>query len=275
MRVILVPVADRPECARALGTAFDLGQRLGASVSGCHLRPHRYSEVSMSTAFADAEWREKSNDKAPAAARTLFEKSADAHGYAVAKRPRSKPCATWAEKVGSPGILMGIVGPMSDLVVVSRPKKSGSVADMFMTAALFESLTPVLIVPQQNEGDIGRHIVIGWNQSDEVARTVKSSLAMLAAADSVTIVICGREDHPGPKSTQLAAYLKQWGIGSKRVSTRGRKIEQELMGAYRDAGGDLLLTGAYSRNRWRKKVFGGTTEYLLHKAGAPLLMQHG
>ena len=47
MRVMLVPVADRPECARALNSAFDLGNRLGASVTGCHIRPHRYSDTSL------------------------------------------------------------------------------------------------------------------------------------------------------------------------------------------------------------------------------------
>ena len=52
MRVLLVPVADRPECARALNTAFDLGARLEASVSGCHIRPHRNSDVSLGSEFA-------------------------------------------------------------------------------------------------------------------------------------------------------------------------------------------------------------------------------
>lgn len=52
MRVILVPVADRPEYASALKVSFELGKRLGASVSGCHMRPHRYSEVPMTNAFA-------------------------------------------------------------------------------------------------------------------------------------------------------------------------------------------------------------------------------
>ena len=57
MRVILVPVADRPECARALNTAFELGKKLNASVSGCHIRPHKGSDVTLSSEFAEAAWR--------------------------------------------------------------------------------------------------------------------------------------------------------------------------------------------------------------------------
>lgn len=47
MRVIFVPVANRPECAKALRAAFELGQYLDAHLYGCHIRPHRHSEVSL------------------------------------------------------------------------------------------------------------------------------------------------------------------------------------------------------------------------------------
>lgn len=274
MRVILVPVADRPECARALNTAFSIGKRLGASISGCHMRPHRYSEVSMSTAFADAAWRRKSTKKAPAAAKALYQRAAEQHGYDLIRRPRAEPGALWAEKVGSPDILMGIVGPVSDLIVVSRPTRSGGVADMFMNAALLQSSRPVLILPQGARRHIGKRVVIGWNQSSEAARAVSAALPILAEADTVTIVTCGAEDRPGPKATQLAAYLKHWGVQSERVTTHGRKIEPELLEAYKECGGDVLVAGAYSRSRWREKVFGGTTEFLLRKARVPVFAVH-
>ena len=134
MRLILVPVADRPECARALETAFDLGRRLGSSISGCHMRPHRHSAVSMASAFADTAWRRKSTKTAPAAAKSLYRLLAEQHGYSMTRRAGPAPGALWAERVGSPDKLMAILGPVADLTIVSRPAKSGSVADMFMTA---------------------------------------------------------------------------------------------------------------------------------------------
>ena len=274
MRVIFVPVADRPECARALQVAFELGQRIDASVYGCHMRPHRSSEVSMSSAFADTSWRRKSTKKAPAAAAALYREMAEQHGYELVKRPRAASAAVWKEGVGSPDRLMAINGPLADLIVVSRPGNAGGVADMFMKAALLETGRPVLILPQSGRRKIGRHVCIGWNQSAGVARTVSSSIALLAAAETVTIVACGPEDRVGPKSTQLVNYLKHYGIRAERVVTRGRDIEAELIGACKDAGTDLLLTGAYSKSRWREKVFGGTTEFLIRKAKLPVLMQH-
>lgn len=274
MRVILVPVADRPECARALNVAFDIGKRLGASVSGCHMRPHRYSEVSLSNAFGDKAWRRKSTKKAPAAAKALYKRLAEQHGYDVVRRGRAEPAALWSEKVGTPDVLMAIHGPVSDLVVVSRPAKSGGVADMFLSAALLESTRPVLILPATTRRRVGKHVVIGWNQSAEVARTVTAAMPLLQAARSVTIVTSGAEDRAGPKSSHLTEYLKHWGIEAAHIEKPGKRIEPELLEAYKEAGGDLLVAGAYSRSRWREKVFGGTTEYLLRKARVPVLMQH-
>ena len=90
MRVIFVPVADRPECARALNTAFDLGHRLGASVKGCHIRPHRRSSMDLSSEFATAAWRKKGTKSAPAAARALYKRMVEQHGYELIRRPRVK-----------------------------------------------------------------------------------------------------------------------------------------------------------------------------------------
>ncbi len=274
MRLLLVPVADRPECERALNAAFDLGSRLGASVSGCHIRPHRYSDTALSFSFAHAPWRRKNTKRAPLAAKALYEKMANAHGYELIRRARSTPGALWAERVGSPDVVMGIVGPVADLVVVSRPKKAKGVADMFMQAALLESHSPVLILPERTRRTVGKRVVIGWNQSAGAARTVSAVLPVLSQADEVTIVSCGPEDVPGPKSMQLAAYLAHWGIKSSRISTKGRHVERELMDAYQECNGDLLVAGAYSHARWRERVFGGTTEWMLHHLRAPLLTMH-
>jgi nucleotide-binding universal stress UspA family protein len=270
MRVIFVPVADRPECAKALQTAFGLGERLGASVSGCHIRPHRYSGTSM----ADSAWRRKNTKKTPEAARKLYEEMAEQNDYELIKRPRVAPGALWAERVGSPEKLMGIVGPACDLIVVSRPEQQGNVADMFLHSALIESARPVLVLPQAGRRNVGKKILIGWNQSRGAANAVMAAVPMLRKAEQVTIVSCGAEDRVGPKSAQIVNYLAHWGVKVKRENTRGKDVEKELVGVFRDTGSDLLISGAYSRSRWREKVFGGTTEFLLRKARMPVLMLH-
>jgi nucleotide-binding universal stress UspA family protein len=46
------------------------------------------------------------------------------------------------------------------------------------------------------------------------------------------------------------------------------------MDACQEANADLIVSGAYSRQRWYEKVLGGTTEFLIHEARLPVLMQH-
>jgi nucleotide-binding universal stress UspA family protein len=274
MRVILVPVADRPECAKALNTAFNLGKPVGASVSGCHIRPHKYSNLELSSEFAAAAWRRKSTKKAPVAAKALYESIAERYGYELLRRPAARPGALWSEKVGSPDKIMSIVGPVSDLIVVSRPTRPDGVAAMFLKAALMRTSRPVLMLPQAGRRSVGKHVCIGWDQSPGAARSVSCALPILKQADSVTIISCGPEDRPGPKATHLSGYLAHWGIRADRVQTRGHRIEAELMDACQEVGADLLIAGAYSHAHWYEKVLGGTTEFLIHTARIPVLMQH-
>ena len=274
MRVILVPVADRPECAKALNTAFNLGKQVGASVSGCHIRPHKNSNLDLSSEFAAAAWRRKGTKKAPVAAKALYESIAEQHGYELLRRPAARPGALWSEKVGSPDKIMSIVGPVSDLIVVSRPKRPNGVATMFLKAALMRTSRPVLMLPQAGRRTVGKRICIGWDQSPGAARSVACALPLLQQAEEVTIVCCGTEDRPGPKTSHLAGYLTHWGVRTNKIQTRGRRIEVELMDACQEMRADLLIAGAYSHAHWYEKVLGGTTEFLIHTARVPVLMQH-
>jgi len=286
MRVIFVPVADRPECAVALDTAFAFGQQVGASVIGCHIRPHRDSPIELPSTLGltglaneDAEWlatpKPKDAKKAETAAKALFSRFAEHHGYDLIRHPRAKPGAVWMEKTGSPNKVIGIMGPIADLLVLSRPlKKGGTLARQFLSASLLKSSRPVLVLPQTDKRTVGKRICIAWNQSVEATRAVAAAMPLLTYADRVVIVTCGPETRPGPKSGQLATYLKYWGIKSEHVSSRGRDEPTEIAAAYKSTDSDLLLMGAYSRNRMSQLVFGGVTEHMLKRASIPVLMLH-
>lgn len=284
MRVILVPVADRPECASALDTAFDLGQRLGANLSGCHIRAHSRSDVALPSdlgSLADYDvawettWKGKKSQKHSAAAKALFGKVAERHNFPLIKKPRATPGAVWLEKVGSPDKVLSIMGPVSDLIIVSRPAaKGGKLAQMFMLAALLNSSRPVLVLPQTGKSSIGQRISIAWNQSAEAAQAVAAAMPLLRLADKVNIITRGAEGGVGPKSTQLATYLRFWGIKAERVTAPGTDDAKALVKAYQGTKSDLLVMGAYSRSRLRQRIFGGVTEFMLHRANIPVLMLH-
>ncbi len=261
MRVILLPVADRPECAFALEAAFRLAAVHKSSVLGCHVRPHRADSAEFNCR----------------AARALFRRSATVAGFRLAKRPAlgQTSLALWHEQVGRPDRIMAIHGPTSDLSVVSRPKpKSSGAAKDFLLATLFSSARPMLVLPQRRIAALGTRILIAWNGEREAALAVSAALPMLQKAHQVTIVVCSAEDRPGPKAAQLRDYLTHWGVSAKTLHTRGRDVDGEIAGAFRDTGANLLVMGAYSRQRVRERIFGGVTETMLFRSTLSVLMYH-
>lgn len=284
MKVIFVPVADRPECARALRTAFDLGQKLSANVLGCHIRPHSYSGVSMPKSLITASdsdiawesaWTGEKTKNSSALAAALFGDIASQYDYRRIKRPQSRPGAVWLEKVGSPDKIVSIMGPVSDLLVVSRPSTKGStLARVFLDAALFTASRPVLVLPASGRVAIGKRVSIAWNQSPEASQAVAAAIPLLRLAEETTIITAGPEDRAGPKSSHLATYLRYWGIKSSHVRATGPNDTEALLNAYRDADSDLLVMGAYSRSRLRQRIFGGVTDFMLRRASIPVLMLH-
>ena len=284
VRLILVPTAARPECAIALDVAFGLARDLDANVAACHVRPSRREQLVTSiertgedvyagVVAAKAEGASLTS----AAAQELFVRAAQQNGFKLARRPAlgKRRRAIWHDRVGSPGRVLGIVGPVADLAVVSRPKpRSAGRARAFLLAALLHTARPVLIVPQRRLRALGKRIVIAWNQSADAAVAVAAALPLLQRAERLVVVTSGSEYRPGPKAAYLAQYLANWDVRVERVRTKGRDIEHEIEGVYRDVEADLLVMGAYSRHWFRERVFGGVTEYMAFKAELPVLMLH-
>jgi len=287
MRCILVPVADRPECASALKTAFDLAEDLSANVLGLHVRPRRQEEKGSArsprmTLTANSGWQDSIPDDQirldrEAAAR-FFQTLVEEHDFTFSKSARyreSGGLGVWHEFVGRPEAAFAIAGPMSDMVLVSRPKtKKSRRAQSFLLSALLLSGRPALVLPQRYRRTLGKHVMIAWNQSREASAAVAAALPLLRRAESVSIVSAGPENRLGPKSRHLQQYLKYWNVESQCVSLAGEHPEQEVIEAYDELNGDLLVMGAYRRGHWRETIFGGMTDKVLNETPVPAFMLH-
>ena len=272
MRVIFVPVSDRPECVVALRSAFNLGKLLDASITGCHIRAHRDSSIALLNDNSDKDNVVLENN---ASAKSLFSRFSEDHDYKFSNKPKSTAVALWLEKIGSPEKLFSIMGPVSDLIIVSRPAKKGkSLARRFMMSALLNSARPVIILPQLQAPTIGKRISIAWNQSTQAASAVAAAMPLLCQADKVNIITCGPENRTGPKSKHLKKYLNSWGIKAKHVKAKGDNETQALINGFNETKSDLLVMGGYSRNRLKQRIFGGVTEFMIQQANIPVLMLH-
>lgn len=282
MKVIIIPVSDRPECVLALHHSFILGQKLQSSVVGYHIKPHSNSEATNSNIiyknydFAwEAELNKNGKTEGHVKAQILFKNIAQKYNYEMRKTPVNTPCAMWSEKIGSPEKLFAIIGPVSDLIIVSRPtKKGGDLARAFMFDAVLNSSAPVLVLPQIEINDIGKRVCLAWNQSKEAILAVKAALPLLQQADEVNIITCGPENRLGPKANHLKKYLSSWNIKANHVDVKNSGDNQSIMKGYKETNSDLLVMGGYSRNRLRQQVFGGVSEYMLNKAEIPIFILH-
>jgi nucleotide-binding universal stress UspA family protein len=286
MKVIMVPVADRPECRVALEAAFRLATDLSANIVGYHLRPHREEPhrgdgPRLPLLLEEAELPER-----PASAvkldsenaQQLFRAMAQQRGIPMARKPRvaGHPLAFWNEMVGTPEKLFSIIGPTSDCIVVSRPRRrSSGPARAFLLAALLRSGRPLLVLPQKPRAHIGRRVLIAWNQGVQVAAALTAALPLLSRAEQVHIVCCGRESAPGPKMNHARNYLLHCGIEAQLHHERGHETDAEILRTYRSLNCDLLIMGAYSRGHLRERILGGVTHEMLMHQNLPVFALHG
>jgi nucleotide-binding universal stress UspA family protein len=199
------------------------------------------------------------------------------HDIALASKPRvaGHSLAYWNEMVGTPEKLFSIIGPTADCIVVSPPQARGSgPARAFLLAALLRSGRPLLVLPQKPRAHVGRRILIAWNQGLNAATAMTAALPLLARAEQVHIVCCGRESLPGPKMVHARNYLLHWGIESQLHHRTGRDAAGEILKAYKSGNCDLLVMGAYSRGHLRERILGGVTHELLLKKDLPVFTLH-
>jgi len=273
MKIIFVPVNDRPECAIALKQAFYLGNHLKASVKGCHIRAHNDSDISFPIGENFANDNELKHPEKNHSAKQLFVKLAENKNFKFIKKQKNKPGALWLEKKGSPDKLFSIFGPVSDMIVVSRPIKKGkTLARQFMMSAILKSAKPVLILPQTETPEIGKTISIAWNQSPQAARAVAAAMPLLLLAKKVNIITSRPENKVGPKAKHLIDYLRSWNIKAKHLVSDGKNDAQALLNGYEKTKSDLLVMGGYSHNRFKQHIFGGVTKYMLTEANIPIFM---
>ncbi len=285
MRSIAIPVADREECAIALDVAFKLGKSLRADVAGYHMRPNKLVAADTKLDLTELwggggnNWPEEDEtiiEKAAESARKLFEHMADQHGYAVSKKHGSaeEPHALWHEKLGTPDKLMPLIGPVNDMLVVSRPNKNGGrKAWLILMSALLDSGVPVLVLPQKRMDSVGKHVAIAWNRGIQEAQAVHATIPMLQRADKVTFLSVGKDPKHGPTAKDMINYLRAYGIKAGEEKTIG-DAGPMLVKAAQTVGADLLLSGAYTKGRLRQMLFGGVTEHLIWNTNFPVLLRH-
>ena len=165
-----------------------------------------------------------------------------------------------------------------DVTVMSRSDVNAAGAcRRAIKSALFESGRPVLLSPPDAPTSIAKNIFIHWNGSTEQARVNAFAMPLLRLAERVTVLsVIGGQEVPGPSADQIVEQLQHNEIAAKLMSVEleDRSTSEAVLDAAREQGCDLLVKGAFTRNRLRQMIFGGATSHIMEHADVPVLMAH-
>jgi len=278
MKTILVPTQNIPAMNSTLETAVLLAKRTGAYVEGIPLwfGVPEFVVAELASTFSIEIYRAR-REEGTAGARKLFETFMQEHGVAPRSTAEGLAYGWFAEVPPGEG-LVGSLGRAFDVIVMSRPD-ADTVApyNRAIESGLFESGRPVLLAPPTAPKRIATNIMIHWNGSTEQARANAFAMPLLQLAERVTVLtVIDGQDVPGPSADQVRNQLRYNGIAArlKSIEREGRSTGEAVLAAAKDEGCDLLIKGAFTRNRLRQTIFGGATSHIMQHAELPLFMAH-
>ena len=170
----------------------------------------------------------------------------------------------------------------SDLAVLPRPygDDRGIELEPVVEGALFEGQSPVIVLPAANSGlKLPERIAIGWNESAEALRAIRSALPLLKAAQNVHIVVIDPPQH-GPNRSdpggQLSQYLARHGVKVEIdvLSKTLPRVSDVMRRHVTDIDADMVVMGAYGHSRFREAILGGATRNMLETCEVPVFMAH-
>jgi len=172
----------------------------------------------------------------------------------------------------------------ADLVVLSQARTDSPAAhdeQALVERVVLDSARPTLVLPRAGRFEqVGRRVLVAWDDSREAARALSDALTMLAHAERVELVTWREAGTPDDKTLHAGLdavhrWLQRRGVASHvHVETpHGRLADAMLIRAHQmDA--DLVVMGAYGHARWAERVLGGASHDMLAAATIPLLMSH-
>ena len=291
MRQILVPLSgqfdrDDPEAldVPALKTAFTLARSFDAHVEVFCMeaeidRAHRHLStwVPGATVSEIIDSIEAESEKRRERARAAFEQIAALSGVPRGLAPGAGAgySADFIEHTGDIRGALSFRGRLADIIVTANaPGRFPEGHPLILEVALRETGRPVLVSPFEPRETIGRRVVVAWNGSAEASRAVAISMELLTGAESVRVISVREDGPPGPDADDLADYLRWHGIEAKTKTFDGDAASagQIVLAEAVAEKADLLVMGAYTRDRVSRLIFGGVTRDVLTHGTIPVLM---
>ncbi len=275
MKSFLVPVAG-PSAALAVDAALGLCAQVQGHVVGLHVRPSPIAAIPMMGEGMPAAVIEDLMAAAERLAEERAKAAKDLFDQSVARRGLPASAVEWIDRQGAEDEETVYHARLCDVTVLARPGDGlGYLHAATLNAVLMDSGRSLLLLPPDLLGTPGRRVAVAWNGSAEAARAVGLSMAVLARAESVTVLSAG-EGGRHADAESLVKALSWHGIPAQArlLPVAGGEAGPALLAACEDISADLLVMGAYTHARLRQWVWGGVTHHVLHNAGLACLLSH-
>ncbi len=161
-----------------------------------------------------------------------------------------------------------------DMVIAAAPQKG--VATATFEAAVLESGKPVMVIPRALKEFKADEIIIGWNNSPEVARAVSEAIPLMKNAKRVHIVSSKAYTTENlTRIKDLRNYLSLHDIETTFELIKTTFVPGEaILKAATEGGFNLIVAGAYCKKGLKEMMLGGSSRYMLEHTTIPALVSH-
>lgn len=187
--------------------------------------------------------------------------------------------ARWSEVMGSIADLLPPRARACDLIVAGGPGEgasSSTLDDEVSAIALLSSGRMTLLAPHPGhlEGDILRSVLIAWDDSAAVSRTMAQAMPLIATAGEVRLFIGETSPESVTPCNEILSYLRRKGVHPIIVRSVPalHTVRKTLVQQARKLEASMIIMGAYKHSRSREILLGGTTRYVIQHAGCAVLM---
>lgn len=137
---------------------------------------------------------------------------------------------------------------------------------------------PVLMVPYAGDfTEVGKHVLIAWNDSHEAARALNDALLVIEGCDDAMVLSFATRRAEGDEScAEVARHLATHGIKARIevLLVQDFDIMDMLLNRITDRGADLLVMGAHGQIGFPYLSRGAGTRYILQHMTVPVLMSN-
>lgn len=216
----------------------------------------------------------------------LQEEKEEMKGLFLESTNEAKVKAHWRAPEGPPEEALIMQARYADLIVMSQTENRQTVGNMLPNhteAVIMTAGRPVLMVPYAGDAlpCLGKRVLVCWDYGRRAARALADAHPILASAQEIVALTIDPNKEMlrtrGIEPDDLQAYCKAHNYPELREvfkNSSDNDIGNTILNTATDYGCDLIVMGAYNRNRMREWAFGGTSKTLLQSMTVPILFSH-